>query len=110
MVLPRPSLVVAIWFAQFSKTAAVYRQTDWKQVIRVQKLVPPTLKITWVSFVGSEEPSLKFLHSAELQSTNSSPISHCRCSTLNRPSFLGHILLKDYNQLPSSHHRYSKAN
>ena len=31
-------------------------------------------------FLSSEEPSLEFLRSAELQCTNSSPISRCRCS------------------------------
>ena len=31
-------------------------------------------------FLGSEEPSLKLLHSAKLQRTNSSPISNCRHS------------------------------
>ena len=40
----------------------------------------PHARITWVSFLGSEEPSLKLLHSAKLQRTNSSPISYCRRS------------------------------
>ena len=35
-------------------------------------------RITWVSFLGSEESSLKLLRSAKLQCTNSSPISNCR--------------------------------
>ena len=54
-----------------------------KQVIRVQKhvgLPPPRTRITWASFLGLEEPSLKLLRSAELQRTNSSPISNCRRS------------------------------
>ena len=40
----------------------------------------PRTRITWVSFVGSEEPSLKIIRSAELLRTNSSPISNCRRS------------------------------
>ena len=38
--------------------------------------------ITWVSFVGSEEPSLKLSRSAKLQRTNTSPISNCQCTKL----------------------------
>ena len=40
-----------------------------KQVIRVKKLVglpSPRIRITWVPFLGSEEPSLKLLHLAKL--------------------------------------------
>ena len=40
----------------------------------------PRTRITWASFLGSEEPSLKFLRLAKLQCTNSSPISNCRHS------------------------------
>ena len=36
----------------------------------------PHTRITWRSFLGSEESSLKLLHSVELQRTNSSPISN----------------------------------
>ena len=52
-----------------------------KQVIRVKKTrgaAAPRTRITWASFLGSEEPSLKLLRSAKLQRTNSSPISYCR--------------------------------
>ena len=51
-----------------------------KQVIRVKKLVgllPPHTQITWASFLGSEETSLKLLRSVKLQRTNSSQISNC---------------------------------
>ena len=37
-------------------------------------------RITWASFLGSEEPLLKLLRSAKLQRTNFSPISNCRRS------------------------------
>ena len=37
-------------------------------------------RITWASLLGLEEPSLKLLRSAELQRTNSSPISNCQRS------------------------------
>ena len=40
----------------------------------------PHTQITWASLLGSEEPSLKLLHSGKLQRTNSSPISNCRHS------------------------------
>ena len=40
----------------------------------------PRTQITWVSFLGSEEPSLKLLRSSELQHMNSSPISNCPLS------------------------------
>ena len=40
----------------------------------------PRTRITWVSFVGLEEPSLKIIRSAELLRTNSSPISNCQRS------------------------------
>ena len=40
----------------------------------------PCSRITWASFLDSEEPSPKLLHLAELQRTNSSPISNCRHS------------------------------
>ena len=39
-------------------------------------LPPPPTRITWASFLGSEEPSLKLLRLAKLQRTNSSPISN----------------------------------
>ena len=42
----------------------------------------PSTRITWASSLFSEEPSLKLLRSAELQHTNSSPISNYRCSKL----------------------------
>ena len=51
-----------------------------KQVIRVKKtreVAAPRFRITWVSFLGLEEPSLKLLRSVKLQRTNSSPISNC---------------------------------
>ena len=38
----------------------------------------PRTRITWRSFLGLEEPSLRLLRSAKLQRTNSSPISTCR--------------------------------
>ena len=49
--------------------------TKGKQVIRVKKLggCHPCTRITWVPFLGSEEPSLKLLCSVKLQRTNSSP-------------------------------------
>ena len=55
-----------------------------KQVIRIQKLVGlPPLHLNYLaSFLGSEEPSLKLLRSAELQRTNAWPISNCRRSRL----------------------------
>ena len=37
----------------------------------------PRTQITWASFLGSEEPSLKLLRSAKLQRTNFSPNSNC---------------------------------
>ena len=40
----------------------------------------PRTRITWASFLGLEEPSLKLLRSAKLQRTNSSSISNCRRS------------------------------
>ena len=41
----------------------------------------PHIRITWTSFLGLKEPSLNLLSSAELQRTNSSPISaNCRRS------------------------------
>ena len=40
----------------------------------------PRTRITWVSLLGSEEPSLKLLRLGKLQRTNSSPISNCRHS------------------------------
>ena len=48
-----------------------------KQVIRVRKTrgtAAPRTRITWASFLGSEEPSMKLLRSAKLQSTNSEGI------------------------------------
>ena len=51
-----------------------------KQVIQVKKTrgaAAPRTRITWASFLGSEEPSLKLLRSAKLQRMNSSPISNC---------------------------------
>ena len=56
-----------------------------KQIIRVKKTrgaATPHTRNTWVSFLGSEEPSLKLLRSPKLQRTNSSPISNCRRSKL----------------------------
>ena len=40
----------------------------------------PRTRMTWRSFLGSEEPLLKLLRSLKLQRTNSSPISDCRHS------------------------------
>ena len=40
----------------------------------------PRTRITWASFLGLEEPSLKLLRSAKLHRTNSSSISNCRRS------------------------------
>ena len=42
----------------------------------------PRARITWTSFLGLEEPSLKLLRLSELQSMNSSPISNCWCLKL----------------------------
>ena len=56
-----------------------------EQVIRVKKTrgaADPRTRITWASFLGSEEPSLKLLRLVKLQRTNSSPISNCRRSKL----------------------------
>ena len=50
-----------------------------KQVIRVKKTrgaAAPCTRITWASFLGSEEPSQKLSRSSELQRTNSSGISN----------------------------------
>ena len=52
-----------------------------QQVIRVKKLMhgaaDSCTRITWASFVHSEEPMLKLLPLSELQLMNSSPISNC---------------------------------
>ena len=51
-----------------------------KQVIRVKKTrgaAAPALELLGASFLGLEEPLLKLLRSAKLQSTNSSLISNC---------------------------------
>ena len=40
----------------------------------------PRTPITWASFVGSKEPSLNLLRSAEFLRKNSSPFSNCRRS------------------------------
>ena len=53
--------------------------------------------MTWVSFVGSEEPSLKILHSVELLRTNSSQISNRRRSKL--AIFLSHNINYNINSL-----------
>ena len=60
-----------------------YTHTYTKQVIRVKKTrgaAAPRTRITWASFLSLEEPLLKLLRSAKLQSTNSSPISISRRS------------------------------
>ena len=53
-----------------------------KQVIRVKNSwgCRPRTRITWASFLVLKEPSLKLLHPAKLQGTNSSSISNRRCS------------------------------
>ena len=62
-----------------------------EQVIRVKTsnsssktrgAATPRTRITWVSLLGAEEPSLKLLRSGKLQGTNSSLIVGIR----NRPS------------------------
>ena len=49
-----------------------------KQVIRVKNSwgCRPRTRITWAYFLGSEEPSLKFLHLSKFKCPNSSPISN----------------------------------
>ena len=42
--------------------------------------LPPPHSNYLASLLGLEEPSLKLLHSAELQRTNSRPISNCQRS------------------------------
>ena len=57
------------------------------QVSKLMELPPPCTQITWVSFLDIEETSLKILHSAKLQHSNSSPISNSRCfETSHLPS------------------------
>ena len=64
---------------------AMYKR-DWVQVFESSKRKTsnsnsiPRTQITWASFLGSEEPSLKLLCSTKLQRTNSSPISNCQRS------------------------------
>ena len=48
--------------------------------LKTRGAVAPRTRITWASLLGLEEPSLKLLRSAELQRTNSSPISNCQRS------------------------------
>ena len=48
--------------------------------LKTRGAAAPRTRITWASFLGLEEPSLKLLRSAELQRTNSSPISNCQRS------------------------------
>ena len=69
------------------RTSVTYRKSKWKQYrgclrqpLKTHGAAAPCTRITWASFLGLEEPSLKLLQSAKLQSTNSSPISNCRCS------------------------------
>ena len=57
----------------------------------------PRTRITWASFLGSEEPSLKLLHSVTLQRKNSSPISNCRHS--KSAIFLSHNINLNINSL-----------
>ena len=48
--------------------------------LKTRGAAAPRTRITWASLLGLEEPSLKLLCSAELQRTNSSPISNCQRS------------------------------
>ena len=48
--------------------------------LKTRGAAAPRTRITWASLLGLEEPSLKLLRSAELQRTNSSPISNCQRS------------------------------
>ena len=48
--------------------------------LKTRGAAAPRTRNTWASLLGLEEPSLKLLRSAELQRTNSSPISNCRHS------------------------------
>ena len=57
-------------------TVAIQRTSNSTSKTRVA--AAPRTRITWAYFVGSEEPLLKLLRSAELQRTNSSLISNCR--------------------------------
>ena len=72
----------------------------YKQVIRVNKThgaATPRTRITCTSFLGFEEPSLKLLHSLELQRTNSSPISNCQHS--KSAIFISHNINYNINSL-----------
>ena len=48
--------------------------------LKTRGAAAPRTRITWESFVSSEEPSLKLLRSAKLQCMNFSPISNCQRS------------------------------
>ena len=71
------------WCEQSMCRSSYRRRWYGKQVIRVKKThgaAAPHTRITWASFLGSEEPLLKLLRSAKLQHTNLSLISNCRRS------------------------------
>ena len=57
----------------------------------------PCTRIIWASFSGLEEPLLKLLCLAELQHTNCSPISNCRCS--KSAIFFSHNINYNINSL-----------
>ena len=81
----------ALDFGQYMATG-VFHLKDTMECVRIILLTTsnsssktrgaaaPRTRITWVSFVGSEEPLLKIIRLVELLRTNSSPISNCRRS------------------------------
>ena len=56
------------------------KRTTSNSSLKTRGAAAPHTRITWASSLHSEEPSLKLVHSAELQRTNSSSISNCRRS------------------------------
>ena len=60
-------------------------QMQLEQVIRVKKTrgaAAPHTRITWASFLGSEEPSLKLLCSAKLHRSKSAIFLSCNINSL----------------------------
>ena len=64
------------------RSSIIVVRLSWKQVIRVETpgVAVPHTQSTLSPFLGSEENSLKLLRLAELQHTNSTPISNCLLS------------------------------
>ena len=80
---------------------AYVRYGSKQQVIRVKKTrgaAAPCTRITWTSFLGSEEPSLKILRSTELQRTNSSPIFYS-CQRSKSAIFISRNIHNNNNSL-----------